>query len=122
MRFARVTSDDSGGSRFEETEVSQGERPYASNVPPLLVSEPISVTDVVFVTMGGVRETDWHPPPRRQLIVVTDGELEIKTTDGETRTFGPGNVALVEDVAGRGHMTTVISSNPATFMAIPLTT
>jgi hypothetical protein len=49
-----------------------------------------------------------------------DGELEIETTDGEKRTFGAGMVALVEDLGGRGHVTTVSSPGPATFMAIPL--
>jgi uncharacterized cupin superfamily protein len=53
-------------------------------------------------------------------VVVVDGEFEIATTDGETRTFTPGTVLLIEDTTGRGHVTTVRSPGPATFMAIPL--
>lgn len=68
----------------------------------------------------GGRETEEHPAPRRQLVVVVDGEFEIATTDGETRTFTPGTVLLIEDTTGRGHVTTVRSPGPATFMAIPL--
>jgi hypothetical protein len=104
----------------EDVEVLQTTTPYAENVPPLLVSEPIVVEEAVFVTLADVRHADWHPPPRRQLVIIVDCELEIETTDGEKRTFDPGMVAVVEDLGGRGHVTTVSSPGPATFMAIPL--
>jgi quercetin dioxygenase-like cupin family protein len=121
MRLPKVTSDGNGGSRFEELDVPQIETPFADNVPALLVSEAIAATGVVFVTMPDeVRRTEPHPAPRRQLVLIVDGEFEIETTDGEKRRLVPGNAALLEDVEGRGHTTTVRSSGPATFIAIPL--
>jgi hypothetical protein len=44
-----------------------------------------------------------HPAPRRQLVVVLDGEMTIEVGDGERRTFGPGQLVLAEDVVGSGH-------------------
>jgi quercetin dioxygenase-like cupin family protein len=43
-----------------------------------------------------------QPEHRRQLIVGVSGSVEITATD-ETRTFGPGDVLLVEDTTGTGH-------------------
>ena len=82
MQCVKVTTDGRSGSQFEEVEVLQATTPYAENVPPLFVSEPIAVKEAVFVTVADVRHAYWHPPPRRQLVVIVDGELEIETTDG----------------------------------------
>jgi hypothetical protein len=32
-----------------------------------------------------------------------EGEVEIQTSDGEIRTFSPGEIVLVEDTMGKGH-------------------
>lgn len=121
MRHIKVTDDGSRGSRFEDVEIPQTETPYAENTPALLLSPPILATALAFVTLPpDVRETGWHPPPRRQFVVILDGEFELETTDGQRRRFQPGATLLVEDLAGRGHVTRVRSDGPATFMAIPL--
>jgi len=36
------------------------------------------------------------------------GQVEVGVSDGEIRRFGPGDVALLEDVEGKGHSTRVI--------------
>jgi hypothetical protein len=120
MDYVKVTDDGADGSRFVDVHLEQVVGSYTTNVPALPVSEEFPATGVVFATMAEVRETDWHPPPRRQFVVIVEGELEIATTDGAKRTFLPGAVVLVEDLAGRGHKTTVSSSGPATWMGIPL--
>jgi len=52
-------------------------------------------------------------------VIALAGEVEIETTDGDRRIFPPGGVALVEDIAGRGHVTRA-SRGRATFVAVPL--
>jgi len=49
-------------------------------------------------------ESEPHPAPRTQLITVLSGTVEIDT-GSETRRFGPGEVLLAADTAGRGHIT-----------------
>lgn len=44
-----------------------------------------------------------HPAPRRRLLVVTDGALEVTTSDGEARVFRPGDPLEVADTPGAGH-------------------
>jgi hypothetical protein len=122
VRYIKITNDGRGGSRLEEVEVPQTTTPYAANVPPVRVSAALPVTGgVVFVTTPPeVRDTQSHPPPLRQLVVILEGALEVETTDGDKCTFTPGMVALVDDVDGQGHVTRVVSPAPATFMAVPI--
>jgi hypothetical protein len=121
VRFPKVTNDGSGGTRFDELDVPQTETPNAQNVPSLLVSTAIAASGAVFVTVPvEVRQMQPHPAPRRQFVVVLDGEFEIGTTDGRKRSLTPGMIALMDDVETRGHTTTVRSTGPATFLAIPL--
>ena len=44
---------------------------------------------------------DYHPAPRRQLVVNLTGSVEIDTGE-EARVFGPGSIMLAEDTTGRG--------------------
>ena len=121
MRYTKITTDRRGGSRFEEVEVQQTSKPFAENVPPVLVSAVMAATSVVFVTTPSeVRETQPHPAPQRQFGVVLEGAVEIETSDGDKRTFAPGMVALVEDVDGQGHVLRVVSPTPATLMFVPI--
>jgi hypothetical protein len=114
-----ITTAD-GGSQFGGVDFQQHEGPYAVNVPPVFVSQPLPVEPLVFVTMpDDVSSTVPHPAPRRQLVVVLDGEFEIETSDGDRRTFSPGGFALFEDTTGRGHVTRMLRT-PASFLAVPL--
>jgi hypothetical protein len=120
MRYVKVVTTEDGGSRFVDIDVEQTAAPFAENVPPLLVSQPLPAHGLVFVTTpDDLRETEPHPAPRRQVVIVLDGEFEIETTDGDRRIFPPGGVALVEDTSGRGHVTRAASGR-ASFVAVPL--
>jgi hypothetical protein len=121
MRYIKVANDGRGGSCFEEAEVGQAEASYTENTPPVLVSQAIPATGLAWVTLSpDVRETGWHPAPRRQFVVILDGEFELETTDGHKRRFQPGATLLMDDLDGVGHVTRVLSGGPASFMAIPL--
>jgi hypothetical protein len=120
MQYVKVVTTKDGGSRFVDIDVEQTAAPFAENVPPLLVSQPLPAKGLVFVTTpDDLRETEPHPAPRRQFVIVLDGEFEIETTDGDRRIFPPGGAALVEDTSGRGHVTRA-SRGRASFVAVPL--
>ena len=48
---------------------------------------------------------DFHNAPRRQLIFLTSGILEIETSEGERYTCRPGDLIFAEDTRGKGHIT-----------------
>ena len=66
------------------------------------------------------RFLDWHPAPRRQFVIILQGQLEIGLGDGSTHVFGPGDARLVEDTTGQGHTTRVVSNVPVVTATIPL--
>ena len=59
-------------------------------------------TGVVFREVEPTYDYHFHTAPQRQYIILLDGEIEIETSLGERRTFGAGDVLLMEDTAGRG--------------------
>src|SRR3954465_1268614 len=47
---------------------------------------------------------DLHNAPRRQLIFLTSGILELESSDGERFLCRPGDLIFAEDTAGKGHI------------------
>ncbi len=120
MRYVKVIPTADGGSRFEDAEFAQELRSIGANIPMVLASAPQPVSAAVFVTAPEqIIEMEPHQAPARQFVIVLEGELEAETTDGEVRTMGPGDIALVEDTTGRGHITR-IRKHPASLVMIPL--
>jgi quercetin dioxygenase-like cupin family protein len=51
---------------------------------------------------------------------VLSGELDVEVTDGELRRFGPGDVILVEDIIGKGHISRALGDERVYMVAVPL--
>jgi hypothetical protein len=48
---------------------------------------------------------DFHNAPRRQIVTILTGGIEMSTGDGTTRQFHPGEMFLADDLTGQGHKT-----------------
>ena len=48
---------------------------------------------------------DLHRAPRRQLIFLTSGLLELESSGGKRVVCRPGDLIFAEDTAGKGHIT-----------------
>ncbi len=104
LTFTRIYSDEAGDSRFAETPVSLSDK---GEIGSLSAAYPVEALS--FRTTEASYDYDFHPAPARQFIVLLDGEIEIRTSTGETRTFKAGDVLLVEDTTGKGHRTRQLS-------------
>src|SRR5579862_2000361 len=51
---------------------------------------------------------DWHRAPRRQYVITLSGRAELEVAGGKKIPVGPGNIDLVEDITGKGHITRVL--------------
>ena len=100
MRVTRIYADAAGGSHLDEIEIELRD---AGQIGRL--SEPVPAKAVIFRTNEPGYDYDWHVAPRRQLIVLLDGAIEVEVTDGSRRTLRGGDLLLVEDTTGRGHRT-----------------
>lgn len=96
----RLHSDHDGHARFEDIEIA-----LAPEDPPpdvMSISAPWQASAVLFGRGPAGGSHAEQPEQRRQLVVGISGRVKV-TASGETRTFGPGDVLLVEDTEGFGH-------------------
>jgi hypothetical protein len=99
-QITRLFTDEHGQARFEDVQI-----PLAPDNPApdqLSVSAPWPASAALLGRgPSGGRHAE-QPEHHRQLIIGVSGTVEVTAT-GETRTFGPGDVLLVEDTDSIGH-------------------
>lgn len=110
MTCDRVSSDAAGESHFDRIEISLVPTNYAPPAPVLDVSAAQSAEGLVFFRTPAGWTGDFHPTPRRQLLIVLAGDLQIIVSDGEERILRPGSTCLLEDTDGKGHFTKVVGN------------
>ena len=84
-------------------------------------SGPLASSSISFRRAPAGAFQDFHPAPRRQLVITLEGEAEYTTGDGEVRRFGPGGIFLAEDMKGQGHSARGLGSAARLSCYIPLT-
>jgi hypothetical protein len=115
MRIANLYSDEKGESHFREIEIEWAEERRMS-----LYSKRLPATGVIFRQSRPDYRLDWHPAPRRQYIVNLDGGVKITASDGDSRIIKAGEVFLVEDITGKGHMSEHIENKIRHTIFIPI--
>jgi hypothetical protein len=98
MRIFRIFTLPSGESEIEIRSVpmSGGERPMSATFP---------CQNLFFRETPQGHTQDLHTAPRRQLIFLTSGILEIESSQGRRFICRPGDMLFAEDATGRGHIT-----------------
>ena len=81
---------------------------------------PFKATGIIFRETPGTYDYSWHPAPRRQYIINLDGAVEITASDGEKRIIGPGEVFLVEDTHGKGHLSKAVEGKMRHSIFVPI--
>ena len=107
MRYIRVYNGDDGAARFEDREVEFAGSVFAPPAPPLDVSTAVPVGELLFIRFAAGWTDPAHPAPARQWMLVLSGRGETRA-GGETRSWGPGSVFLLEDTSPPGHATTIL--------------
>lgn len=115
MRIHNIYVDDKGESHWRDIQVEWVEEKNFSKM-----SKRLPATGVIFRETSGDYDLDWHPAPRRQYIVNLDGGVRITASDGEAREIGAGEVILVEDVRGKGHLSKSIGGKMRRSIFIPI--
>lgn len=123
MRIVRLYTAPDGYSRFEDGVIEMALSDFSPPDPPLAVSELVGSGEV-----GGVRflqipsgwSSEQGPTPRRMHFILLAGVLDIESSDGEQRRFGPGSVLLLEDTTGIGHRSRVVGMSPVQAVIVEL--
>jgi len=115
MRIHNLYADEAGASHFRDIEIE-----WATTHPGGKLSRRLPATGIIFRETSGDYDLDWHTAPRRQYIVNLDAGVEITASDGERRTIGAGEVLLVEDVTGKGHLSKAVAGQVRHSIFIPI--
>jgi hypothetical protein len=115
MRIHNLYEDANGISHFRDIEIEWVEERNFSKL-----SARLPATGIIFRETSGDYNLDWHPAPRRQYIINLDAGVEITASDGEKRIIGAGEVVLVEDVTGKGHLSKAIGGKMRRSIFVPI--
>src|SRR5262245_16590017 len=106
LNYVRIYADADGESHFEDVEVLLDQPMQVSQM-----SETFPSTGMNLRRNDREYTLDFHPAPRRQLGINRTGTVEMETSDGEVRRFGPASIILVEDTTGKGHISRSVGTD-----------
>jgi hypothetical protein len=115
MRIHNLYEGADGISHFRDIEIE-----WVEEKPFQKLSARLPATGIIFREVSGDYDLDWHPAPRRQYIINLDAGAQLTASDGETRIIGPGEVILVEDVSGKGHLSKAVSGQIRHSIFVPI--
>ena len=115
MRIHNLYTDADGQSHFRDIEIEWVEERHFSKL-----SKRFPATGIIFRETSGDYDLDWHPAPRRQYIINLNAGVQITASDGESRIIGAGEVLLVEDTTGKGHLSKAVSSKMRQSIFVPI--
>jgi hypothetical protein len=115
MKIHRLYADKKGESHFEDVEVEFTEAGRGGRLSPRLPA-----TGIIFREVPSDYDLDWHPAPRRQYIINLDAGVQITASDGEVRRIGAGEVLLVEDTWGKGHLSKALDARVRHCIFVPV--
>jgi hypothetical protein len=115
MRIHNIYVDDAGQTHWRDVEVEWAEETATGKL-----SKRLPATGIIFRQTRADYDLDWHPAPRRQYIINLDAGVKITASDGEARQIGAGEVILVEDIKGKGHLSQAIGNQIRHSIFIPI--
>jgi hypothetical protein len=115
MKIIRIYTGDDGESHFEDMEI-----PLNDAGPIGRLSDLQKATGVIFRETPADYDYDFHNAPRRQYIINLDAGVEVEVGDGTRRIIHAGEIMLVEDTTGRGHISRALKKTPRKSVFIAL--
>ncbi len=115
MRIHNLYEDEDGQSHFRDIEVE-----WTSEGRGGKLSDRLPATGIIFRQVQPYYELDWHSAPRRQYIINLDAGVQITASDGEARIIGAGEVILVEDISGKGHLSKAVDEKIRHCIFVPV--
>jgi hypothetical protein len=115
MKIHNLYVDAQGETHFRDVEIEFVETTAAGRL-----SRRLPATGIIFREVQADYDLDWHPAPRRQYIINLDAGVQITASDGESRRIGAGEVLLVEDTWGKGHLSRALEGKMRRCIFVPV--
>jgi hypothetical protein len=121
VKVRRLHADESGLSRFETFAIDREMTMFAPPAQPFPVSKSIPASRFVLLQLPVGWIGEHHPTPARQMLFCLAGSVRVTPGIGEAVTISTGDAWLMEDTAGSGYETEVISQVPFEAVVVQLT-
>ena len=105
--FPQFCTDEEKVSKVETWTIGTREHGHGTFVSDLIPCDSVRLAET---EPGGVY--DWHPAPRKQVVITLTGTIEFTFGNGEVLLVKPGDVFLAADVEGRGHKWRIVGDEP----------
>ena len=103
MKVTYLYTGDDGQSHFEDIDLA---------ATPIGTGEGIelrgAIQGLLLLSLPSSFSNEYHNAPRRQFVLQLTGRGEYTVGDGTSRILGPGDVLLVDDRTGQGHLSRTI--------------
>ncbi|MVU80348.1 hypothetical protein GPX89_24250 [Nocardia sp. ET3-3] len=119
LRYTLIETTADGGSVFVDAEIPLADRTFVAGVPAVAVGAMSAAAGASYLRSAGF-DSEPHPAPARQWVVMLRGAIEVTTSDGERRRFAPGDLVLAGDTEGLGHTTIAVGEPPFEALFIPI--
>src|SRR5215831_2515354 len=117
LKYVRLYADDKGVSHFKEEQLDMPGAASRADRNAMALAGASGARLLRLKT--GTVET-WHKVPRRQFLFIIKGKSEVTAADGEKREFVPGDIVLMDDTTGQGHITKAIGNEDHVALFIPV--
>jgi quercetin dioxygenase-like cupin family protein len=115
IRVHNLFCDANGESHWRDIEI-----PWVNEGPEGKTSAPQFANGIIFRQTQAEHDRPWHSAPRRQYIINLDAGVELTASDGESRKIDAGEIVLVEDTAGKGHLSKSINNQMRHSIFVPI--
>jgi hypothetical protein len=115
IRVHNLYCDAQGESHWRDVEIA-----WENAGPEGKTSARQAARGIIFRQTQAEHDRPWHPAPRRQYIINLDAGVELTASDGEARKIGAGEIVLVEDTTGKGHLSKSINNQMRHSIFVPL--
>ena len=116
MNLFRVYGDEQGETHLERLDL-----PAVDGAPRRIGLQDVPTSTLTISQLLETKpDNGLHTPPRRQLVVVLRGELEITTTGGDQQRLCSGDCLFADDLNSKGHFTRQIGGEALSTLTIGL--
>jgi Cupin domain len=120
MKYIHLRADKNGNSYFEDATLALDEADYRPPAPMVFLSHSYQSDGVQFMRLPAGWAAGAIQVSKKQFFVCLKGQVEITTSDGKSRSVGPGDTLLVEDGDSKGHRTRVKGDGECLAMVVPI--
>jgi hypothetical protein len=120
VAYTRLYTGPDGLSRFSGEQLILARVPGGQGLAALAVNRIGDVKGATFAQLKAGATEDWHVAPERILMLCVQGVVEITAGDGQKRRLRPGQLMLLEDTTGKGHITHAVGPQDHVALALPV--